>query len=55
VETPQIRARPPRSGIRRKKGALIAQIAATLAAGGTVWCGDETTVREFPPLRAGAL
>jgi len=31
---------------------VIAQIAATLAAGGTVWCGDETTVREFPPLRA---
>jgi transposase len=23
-----------------------------LAAGGTVWCGDETTLREFPPLRA---
>jgi len=22
------------------------------AAGGEVWCGDETTVREFPPLRA---
>lgn len=31
---------------------MIAQIAATLAAGGTVWFGDETTVREFPPLRA---
>jgi transposase len=25
----------------------------TLAAGGEVWVGDETTVREFPPLRAG--
>ena len=24
----------------------------TLAAGGEVWFGDETTVREFPPLRA---
>lgn len=23
-----------------------------LAAGGEVWCGDETTLREFPPLRA---
>jgi transposase len=52
VEATEICPRSPRSGIRRKKGALIAQIAATLAAGGTVWCGDETTVREFPPLRA---
>lgn len=24
-----------------------------LAAGGEVWMGDETTLREFPPLRAG--
>ena len=24
-----------------------------MAAGGEVWVGDETTVREFPPLRAG--
>jgi transposase len=23
-----------------------------IAAGGAVWCGDETTVRAFPPLRA---
>jgi len=23
-----------------------------LATGGSVWCGDETTLREFPPLRA---
>jgi transposase len=27
-------------------------VAATVAAGGEVWCGDETTVREYPPLRA---
>ena len=27
-------------------------MAATLAAGGTLWMGDETTLREFPPLRA---
>jgi transposase len=27
-------------------------VAATVAAGGTVWVGDETTLREFPPLRA---
>ena len=25
----------------------------TLAAGGEVWAADETTLREFPPLRAG--
>jgi transposase len=25
----------------------------TLAAGGEVWVGDETALREFPPLRAG--
>ncbi len=25
---------------------------AILAAGGEVWCGDETALREFPPLRA---
>jgi hypothetical protein len=31
---------------------VIAHIAATLAAGGSIWFGDETTVREFPPLRA---
>jgi len=27
-------------------------VAATVAAGGEVWFGDETTLREFPPLRA---
>ncbi len=27
-------------------------VAATLAAGGDVWFADETTLREFPPLRA---
>jgi transposase len=31
---------------------VIAAVARTLAAGGTVWVGDETTLREFPPLRA---
>lgn len=31
---------------------MIAQAWATLAAGGEVWVGDETAVREFPPLRA---
>jgi transposase len=28
------------------------QAAAVVAAGGEVWFGDETTLREFPPLRA---
>jgi transposase len=28
------------------------QATAMVAAGGEVWCGDEATVREFPPLRA---
>lgn len=32
---------------------MIARAAATLAAGGEVWVGDETALREFPPLRAG--
>ena len=31
---------------------LVEQVAATVAAGGEVWFGDETTLREFPPLRA---
>ena len=31
---------------------MIASAAATVAAGGEVWWGDETTLREFPPLRA---
>ena len=29
------------------------QAATVLACGGEVWVGDETTVREYPPLRAG--
>jgi len=32
---------------------VIERARATLAAGGEVWVGDETTLREFPPLRAG--
>jgi hypothetical protein len=31
---------------------VIAQAQAMLAAGGEVWVGDETAVREVPPLRA---
>jgi len=32
---------------------VIERARATLAAGGEVWVGDETALREFPPLRAG--
>jgi transposase len=32
---------------------VIAGAQAMLAAGGEVWVGDETALREFPPLRAG--
>ena len=53
LEATEVRARPTRSGIRRKKGAIIAAVAATLAAGGSVWFADETTLREFPPLAGG--
>ena len=31
---------------------MIARVRAVLAAGGEVWVGDETTLWEFPPLRA---
>ena len=31
---------------------IVAAVVATLAAGGSVWFADETTLREFPPLRA---
>lgn len=31
---------------------MIAQATALLARGGQVWVGDETALREFPPLRA---
>ena len=32
---------------------MIAAAQALLSAGGEVWVGDETALREFPPLRAG--
>jgi transposase len=32
---------------------VTAQAAQVLACGGEVWVADETTVREYPPLRAG--
>src|SRR5262249_9132574 len=43
-------AGPIRRTLRKK--AVAQQAAAMVAAGGEVWFGDETTVREFPPLRA---
>jgi transposase len=36
----------------RRKKAVADQAKAMLARGGEVWFGDETTLREFPPLRA---
>lgn len=44
VEAAEIRLGSPRSAV--KKGALIAHIAATLAAGGTAWCGHERAARD---------
>ena len=38
---------------RREKKAVAEQATRIVAAGGEVWFGDETTLREFPPLRAG--
>ena len=35
-----------------RKKSVAEQAAAMVASGGEVWFGDETTVREFPPLRA---
>lgn len=32
---------------------MAEQASATVAASGEVWFGDETTLREYPPLRAG--
>lgn len=32
---------------------MVARARVTLKCGGEVWVADETTVREFPPLRAG--
>jgi len=52
LEAADVRARPARSGVRRKKGAIIVAGAATLAADGSVWFADATPLREFPPLRS---
>ena len=52
LETPPVRVGTPRPGLRRKKGGIAQRAAAMLEAGGEVWVGDETAVREYPPLRA---
>ena len=52
MEAAEVRARQARSPVRGKKGAIAAAVTETLAAGGSVWFADETTLREFPPLRA---
>jgi transposase len=46
------RPAPARSGLPGPKGAVAEQAGITLAAGGEVWFGDETTLRAYPPLRA---
>ncbi|CCF85515.1 hypothetical protein NITHO_5080002 [Nitrolancea hollandica Lb] len=51
LETAQVRAGAARSGLREKR-AVMERAGVVLAAGGEVWVGDETTLREFPPLRA---
>lgn len=52
MEAPEVRVRAPGPGVRRKKGAIAERAAEILKEGGSVWFGDETTLREFPPLRA---
>jgi transposase len=52
VEAPEVRPRTPGSSVCRKKGAVAERAGEILTAGGSVWFGDETTLREFPPLRA---
>lgn len=42
----------PDPAYEEKKGALVARVQQALAEGKEVWIGDETTLREFPPLRA---
>lgn len=52
MEAPEVCVRTPGPGLRRKKGVVAERAAEILTAGGSVWFGDETTLREFPPLRA---
>jgi transposase len=51
LEATQVCAGEARPGVPGKKGVVITQVEKMLAAGGEVWSGDETTLREFPPLR----
>jgi transposase len=52
LETAALRAGPARSRLRGQKGAVAEQVGVTVEAGGEVWFGDETTLREYPPLHA---
>jgi transposase len=52
VEAAEVPARAAGPGLPGKKAAVAERAAAVLSAGGEVWVGDETALREFPPLRA---
>ena len=54
LEAAAVRAGTARSGLRRKKGAVIAQAQAMLAAGGEVWVADETALARVPAACAPA-
>src|SRR5260370_22314139 len=52
LEAPTLCAGTTGSGLPGQKGAVAEQVGIALAAGGEGWFGDETTLREYPPLRA---
>lgn len=52
LETAQVCVGQARPGLRGKKGALVARVQQAQTEGKEVWVGDETTLREFPPLRS---
>jgi hypothetical protein len=53
LEAPEVRASwQARSRLRAEKGEVVVRRAReVLEAGGEVWFGDETSLREFPPLK----
>ncbi len=53
LETAQVRAGPARPGVRREKKPSPSRRPRRWRPVGRGWFGDETTRREFPPLRAG--
>ena len=52
METAQVCPGTTRPGVRGEKKPSHSKQQRMVAAGGEVWFGDETTLREFPPLRA---